>query len=222
MLVLTAVSSMKTRRVESSDPCSRIQRRRARATSARSCSHACRTFFERDAVTLQKSKQSRPAAGYLPLVHRSDNLVERPITLLLDKGDNLFDMVFQRRAAAAVGLGAASPLVAPRLMPPHRRADADTKVFRRLVPCRSFVNCLHHTFAQIRRIRSCHGSPKGESPRKTLPFRPSWESRFRSNGNRSSGTTLPSTTTDATTALRPEADVARRASCRGSRARCAG
>jgi hypothetical protein len=167
---------MKTRQVESSSPCSRIQRRRARATSARSCSDACRTFFERDAVTLQKSKQRRAAAGYLPLVHRSDNLIERAITLLLDKGDNLLGMVFQRRAAAAVGLGGVSPLVPPRLMPPHRRADADTKALRRFVPCRALVNCLHHTFAQIRRIRSCHGSPIGESPRKTLPFPPFWES----------------------------------------------
>jgi hypothetical protein len=176
MLVLTAVSSMKTRRVESSSPRSRIQRRRARATSARSCSDACRTFFERDAVTLQKSKQRRAAAGYLPLVHRRDNLVERPITLLLDKADNLLGMVFQRRAAAAVGLAVVSPLVPPRLMPPHRRADADIKAFRRLVPCRSLVNRFHHTFAQIRRIRSCHGSPKAGSPGKTLPFRPFWES----------------------------------------------
>src|ERR1700756_5674839 len=111
MLVFTAVSSMKTRQVESSSPCSRIQRRRAQATSARSCSDACRTFFERDAVTLQKPKQRRAAAGYLPLVHCSDKFVERPITLLLNEGDNLLGMVFQRRAAAAVGLGDASSLV---------------------------------------------------------------------------------------------------------------
>lgn len=177
MLVLTAVSSMKTRCVESSSPCSRIQRRRARATSARSCSDARRTFFECYGVTLQEPKQRRAAAGYLALVHRGDNLVERSITLLLDKRDDLLDMVFQRRAAAATRLGLASSLVSPRLMPPHRRADTHSKLFRRLVPCRALVNHRHHTLAHIRRIRPCHGSPKRRiDPRKNLPFRPSWES----------------------------------------------
>jgi hypothetical protein len=41
-LVLAAVSSMNTSRVGSSMVCSRFQRRRARATSSRSCSAARR------------------------------------------------------------------------------------------------------------------------------------------------------------------------------------
>ena len=45
ILVVTAVSSMNTRRVVSSQPCSRIQRRRARATSARLRSSARRLFL---------------------------------------------------------------------------------------------------------------------------------------------------------------------------------
>ena len=45
ILVLAAVSSTKTSRAGSNMPCSRIQRRRARATSARSCSAARRLFF---------------------------------------------------------------------------------------------------------------------------------------------------------------------------------
>ena len=75
MLVLSAVSSRKTRRVELSSPCSRIQRRRARATFARSCSQACRIFLSVNAVTLQETMQRRAAAGYLPLVHRRHNLI---------------------------------------------------------------------------------------------------------------------------------------------------
>ena len=43
--VLTAVSSINTNRAGSSIPCSRIQRRRARATSARCRSAACRLFL---------------------------------------------------------------------------------------------------------------------------------------------------------------------------------
>src|SRR5215472_12987417 len=43
-------------------------------------------------------------------------------------------------------------------MPPHRRGDADTEAFRRLIPCRSLVNRFNHSRAQVRRIRSGHGS----------------------------------------------------------------
>src|SRR4249920_2827116 len=50
MLVVTAVSSINTRRAGSSNPCSRTQRRRARATSARFRSAADRLFFNSDAV----------------------------------------------------------------------------------------------------------------------------------------------------------------------------
>src|SRR5215470_99749 len=45
ILVVIAVSSIKTRRAVSSQPCSRIQRRRARATSARLRSSARRLFL---------------------------------------------------------------------------------------------------------------------------------------------------------------------------------
>ena len=44
-------------------PCSRIHRRRARATSARSCSAARNVFFERDLVT-PKEPPYRGATGY--------------------------------------------------------------------------------------------------------------------------------------------------------------
>src|SRR5271165_6722662 len=65
MFVLTAVSSINTSRAGSSIPCSRIQRRRARATSARCRSAACSTFFERDVVSVEKTPE-RAAAGFDP------------------------------------------------------------------------------------------------------------------------------------------------------------
>lgn len=160
MLVLTAVSSMKQRRVESRSPCSRIQRRRARATSARSCSEACKTFFKRDAVTLQKTEQRSTAAGDFPLVHRNHDLVECPVLLLINEGNNLPGVIVQRRAAPPEGLGFVSSLSAPCLMPPDRRADTNSVAFRCLTPARSLVNRFNNTFAQIRRVRSCHGSLK--------------------------------------------------------------
>src|SRR5262252_8322790 len=105
MLVFTEVSSINTRWVESSSRCSRIQRRRARATSARSCSLACRTFFKSDAVAHQKTKQRRAAPRYSALVHRRDKLIQRPVPLLLNKPNNLFGVLLQRRAASTARLG---------------------------------------------------------------------------------------------------------------------
>src|SRR6266516_985528 len=55
MLVLVAVSSINTNRAGLSIPCSLIQRRRARATSGRSCSAARRLFFDSYIMSLEKS-----------------------------------------------------------------------------------------------------------------------------------------------------------------------
>jgi hypothetical protein len=61
MLVEVAVSSRNTSRAGSNMPCSRIQRRRARATSARSCSAAL--FFEADLVALKEAPLRAATAG---------------------------------------------------------------------------------------------------------------------------------------------------------------
>ena len=63
MFVLVAVSSINTSRAGSSMPCSRTQRRRARATSARFCSAACRLFFKADIVSIKETLESAPTAG---------------------------------------------------------------------------------------------------------------------------------------------------------------
>ena len=57
---------MNTSRAGSNMPCSRIQRRRARATSARFCSAACRLFFEADRVPLEEGH----TALRLPAIRR--------------------------------------------------------------------------------------------------------------------------------------------------------
>src|SRR3979411_2349291 len=63
MLVLTAVSSINTSRAGSSMPCSRIQRRRARATSARCRSAACRRFFKGEYVPSDNRRKSELVAA---------------------------------------------------------------------------------------------------------------------------------------------------------------
>src|SRR6516165_4690516 len=71
-------------RAGSNMPCSRIQRRRARATSARSCSAARRLFFESNLVTLKEAPDRGAAARNLVLAHRQNHFVQRQVRLLLN------------------------------------------------------------------------------------------------------------------------------------------
>ncbi len=66
MFVLTAVSSINTSRAGSSIPCSRIQRRRARATSARWRSAACSTFLSVMLCRSRKRQSGFRVAGFDP------------------------------------------------------------------------------------------------------------------------------------------------------------
>ena len=75
-LVLVAVSSINTNLAGSSRPCLRIQRRRARATSARSCSLARRLFFDGDIMSLEKSPDRGATAWNSLLAHRRNNLIQ--------------------------------------------------------------------------------------------------------------------------------------------------
>src|SRR5450759_1199360 len=177
MLVFTDFSSTKTRQEESSRPCSRIQRRRARATSARFCSAARRLFFKGDVVALERTPKRAAAAGNPPLPHCNDELVERPVRLFIDQSEYPFRVVLQRGPAPAARLGRTDSVLPPRLQPSDRRTDADIKAFRRLTSRRSHLNRFDHPFPQIRRIRYGHGAPpKAESHAKTLPIPGLWES----------------------------------------------
>src|SRR3974377_248694 len=120
MLVFTDVSSMKTRWVESSSPCSRIQRRRARATSSRSCSRVSRSFFVCPPAAFQKTKQRRAASGDPALPHRRNDLIQRPVVLLFHQGKYLFGVILQRRAASAAGFGLQAARLPPCLIPSHQ------------------------------------------------------------------------------------------------------
>src|SRR6201981_1272910 len=105
ILVLAAVSSTKTSRAGSNRPCSRIQRRRACATSARSCSAARRLFFERDVVPLEKPPDRRATARDLELTHHPDDLVQRQVGLQFNQCQQKVCVLLQRRRAPTAGLG---------------------------------------------------------------------------------------------------------------------
>src|SRR3954467_1966433 len=99
--VLTAVSSINTSRAGSSMPCSRIQRRRACATSARCRSAACRLFFKGDVVSVEKPPE-RAAAGFdPPLAQHCDRFDQGQVRLLGNQSQNPGGELFQGRNASA-------------------------------------------------------------------------------------------------------------------------
>ena len=158
MLVVTAVSSINTRRVESSNPCSRTQRRRARATSARLRSAADRLFFESDAVASKKPRECAPASWDPPLVQCRNNLTQREVLLLTDEGENPLRMLLQWRSTPSTGRWFGSPVVAKALQPPDCRTDADIKLFGRFTSGSSSFHEANDSHSQLTRIWSMHWS----------------------------------------------------------------
>src|SRR5437660_11133694 len=103
-LVLVAVSSINTNLAGSSRPCLRIQRRRARATSARSCSLARRLFFDGDIMSLEKSPDRGATAWNSLLAHRRNDLIQGQIRLLGYQSQQPFHLLLQRRRTLSFAL----------------------------------------------------------------------------------------------------------------------
>ena len=99
-LVLVAVSSINTNLAGSSRPCLRIQRRRARATSARSCSLARRLFFDGDIMSLEKAPDRGATAWNSLLAHRRNDLIQGQIRLLGYQSQQPFHLLLQQRVPA--------------------------------------------------------------------------------------------------------------------------
>jgi hypothetical protein len=163
---------MNTSRVVSSVPCSRIQRRRARGTSATFCLAARRLFFEGDLMTLEEALYRAAAAGNPSLLHRRDHLIQRQVRLVRDQREQTVRVLLQRRRARAAWLRGALPRVAKALYPFDRCTGADLEVFRRLTPRSAAFNARNDASGDICRICSRHRStPKFESMRQTRSSR---------------------------------------------------
>src|SRR5579863_1267938 len=102
--VLTAVSSINTNRAESSIPCSRIQRRRARATSARCRSAACRLFFKGDVVSIIKPRKGAPAGSNPSLAQLRKRLLQGQVRPFENQRQYPLGVRFQWRSASAARL----------------------------------------------------------------------------------------------------------------------
>jgi hypothetical protein len=159
MLVVTAVSSRNTSLAGSSSPCSRIQRRRARATSARSRSAACRLFFKGEIMPMKKTRE-RAAAGSnaMPLKLR-DGFFQGQVRLLGNQRHHAFHLLFQRRHAAPSRLRRGAPALIPALHPLDYRAHCDPKMLGRFMPRCATFNQLDNTLTKVTGVRLRHRYP---------------------------------------------------------------
>src|SRR5712692_10587790 len=160
IFVLTAVSSINTSRAGSSMPCSRIQRRRARATSARRRSAACRLFFEGDVMSTKKTRTRTPASSNPSLEQLHTHLLQGQVRPFGDEGQYPLRVRFQRRDASSARLRRGASAVVPALQPSDPRTRADAEALGRLAPRRSFhLHGLDHAFPKITRIGLWHRQP---------------------------------------------------------------
>src|SRR6266436_7231590 len=177
IFVLAAVSSMNTSRAELSMACRRFQHRRARTTSARSCSAARRLFFEADDVALEEAPHGSATACDPVLVHRRDHLIQRQIRLLLNQREQPRRMYLQWRPAPAARLGCATPSLVKALHPFDCRTWADVELLSCLTSRSPAFDACDHPHANVRRICLRHGSaPETNQCRQTRPFTGPWES----------------------------------------------
>src|SRR5690348_11646590 len=172
ILVVTAVSSMNTSRAGSSMPCSRIQRRRACATSARCCSAARRLFFFKgDAVPPEKAINRALAGSNTPLAQFRHGFIQRQVRSFHHQGQDPLRMLLQRRNTPAMRLRRATPGLLPPLHPSHGRTYADFEPVRRFVPRCAAFHRLNHAFPQVAGIGLRHRNlPQGESMREESPI----------------------------------------------------
>jgi len=142
---------MNTNLAGSSRPCLRIQRRRARATSARSCSAARGLFLT---VTLCRSK-NRQTAVRLPGIRCLR--IAATISSKVRSGVRLSEPAAIPRAPPTVTCSRRSALlwrssVTPALQPPHRGTGAQAEAFGRFPPRCPGRDGFDHAFPQVIRI----------------------------------------------------------------------
>src|ERR1700722_5068703 len=137
-------------------PCSRIQRRRARATSARSCSAARRLFFERDLVPLEEPPDRRATARNLELTHHPDDLIQRQVRLQFNQCQQKVRVLLQWRRAPTAPLGGTAASLAKALHPDHRGTGAHFVVLGGLPPRSTVFYAIDHPLAHVRRVCPRH------------------------------------------------------------------
>jgi hypothetical protein len=95
-------------------PCSRIQRRRARATSARFCSAAYRVFFEADVAASEEPPHRAAAACDPAFAHRRDDLVQRQVRLVGNQTQQKLRVLPSGEVLPPLGFAATLPVSSKR------------------------------------------------------------------------------------------------------------
>jgi hypothetical protein len=187
MLVVTAVSSRNTSLAGSSRPCSRIQRRRARATSARSRSAACRLFFNGHVMAVEKTRE-RAAAGSNSISSQLCNrFYQGQVRLLRYHRHDAFRLPFQWRNATPARLRRGAPTLIPALHPLDCRTHTDPKMLGGFMPGCACFNHLDDALTQITGVRLRHRYlPGSRINAKQSPIHNRLGIRFSPAGKRSS------------------------------------
>src|SRR5262245_46140854 len=136
---------MNTSRAGSNGPCSPIQRRRARATSARFCSAAYRVFFEADVAASEEPPHRAAAACDPAIAPRRDELVQRQARLVNNQTQPSLRVLLQRRRAATAWLCRNAAGLLETLHPDHHHARADPVAFGRLAPRGTGLDLFNHS-----------------------------------------------------------------------------
>src|SRR5687767_4812221 len=127
---------MKTRREALSAGCSAFSSLRAAATSGRSCSAACRTFFERDLVAVVEAPNGAGGDSKLLLAAKPvTDLLKRQVGLLRHEIEQPLRVRLERRAAVpGAGFCRDAALSLPPVQPTYRRRGCKLEHTRHLPP----------------------------------------------------------------------------------------
>src|SRR5580704_2999279 len=127
---------MNTKRGALREGCSAFSAARAAATSGRSCSAACRVFFERDLLTIVEAPdRTRSNIELLRATEPQADVIKRQVRLRGDKIEQPLLMLVQRRAAmAGAGLGLDAAGRRPRSI---RRIAVEAPTLSRRAPSRA-------------------------------------------------------------------------------------
>ena len=158
MLVEVPVSSMKTSLLGSSRGCSCFHAVRARRTSSRSCSAACRLFFEADIVAVVEPPYRTSAHHDTTLPQPAADFLQRQIRLGRCQFQQPLFVFVQRRALAAHRFGRDRPGYSPTCNPLDRRARAHLENRRRFMARGPGLDRTHDPITQIPRIGLRHRS----------------------------------------------------------------
>jgi hypothetical protein len=109
-------------------------------------------------VTIKETPHGAATTRNPLLAQRRDDLVQRQVRLPLDQGQQPILMIFQRRPAAAAGLGRRPAVPLPALQPLDRCAGADLELLGSFAARCAALDTGYDSLTHIRRVCLWHRS----------------------------------------------------------------